>query len=585
MKRITEKDLIDWAAHGEAEGDLPILIRRLVHSTVESPNKVEFPGGDSIVSSPGFDGVVVTDKHNEWVPAGESNWELSRRKKFKQKADEDYQQRTDETPAKKRRAATFVFVTPHRWRDKDKWEQKKCAERKWKKVRALDAVNLEQWIETSTSVQVWMAEKLERTFPGCFNCEQEWEKWATVTKPQLSSNLVLAERQDAVNNLTEWLSKPPCSPFRVIADSCGEAVAFACAALAGREEHADKLIVVKDNQDEAYKLLNDENSAQPVFLFAEESDAVLALSRKAHIIIAEAKGGRRENGDQPGLLRRISQESFIQAVIDMGCERKEAEKWNRESGRSVSILRRRLAPQDSTIARPDWAKGENVQPMIAAALAGAWDENSEFDRKFVSHLAGTDYKSFEAQVNNFRRLDDAPVEKIGGIWIIKSRIDALLGVAESITSGSIQSFWENVEKLLTIRDPELDIPDNERMFTSIHGKAPPYSEALFSAATDTLILLSVYHAQITAYDNIGESVEIVVRKVLQNAESDRWRSLCNLLPKLAEAAPNAFMSALEEDLRNKKPSISSLFSSDSEWPSPTFRPHRVTLGVGNFGLG
>ena len=570
MTRITDEDLKAWAGKLESRGDLPILIRRLVHSTTRGASKIDFPAGES-TGLPGNDGVVVTGEENgsAWVPDGESFWEVSCEENCRKKAAADYEKRTKETPPDKRGEASFVFATPRAWpsrHKKEEWENERRASGGWKKVRALDAVDLEQWIETSTSVRVWMAAKLGRAFAGYHTLRQEWDRWALATKPELSPALVLAERQDAAEKLSEWLATPPTEPFRVIADSRDEAVAFVCAALVECKEHADRLVVVRGGHDEAHKMLNAEGSPQPIFLFAEESDAVFALRRRVHVIIADAKGGQREDKGQPGLLRRISREGFIKAIVDMGCAEKEAEKLNRESGRSVSILRRRLAPQDSKIARPDWAKRENVQVMIAAALAGRWDENSEFDRDFVSRLAGTDYETFEARVNEFRIMEDSPVEKIGGIWMVRSRIDALLGAAEHIVPGAMRPFWKGIENLLAIRNPELDLPDDERMFAPIRGKTPPYSSTLFSASADTLILLSVYQEQMTACDNLECAVEGIVWKVLQDAGSDRWRSLSGLMPKLAEAAPAAFMAALEEDLQKETPSVSSLFSTNSEGP-------------------
>ena len=570
MTRITDEDLKAWAGKLESRGDLPILIRRLVHSTTRGASKIDFPAGES-TGLPGNDGVVVTGEENgsAWVPDGESLWEVSCRADCNAKAAADYDKRTKQTPSASRGEKSFVFATPRGWRnrnEKGKWESERRERDGWKSVHALDAVNLEQWIETSTSVRVWMAAKLGRAFAGYHTLRQEWDRWALATKPELSPALVLAERQDAAEKLSEWLATPPTEPFRVIADSRDEAVAFVCAALVECKEHADRLVVVRGGHDEAHKMLNAEGSPQPIFLFAEESDAVFALRRRVHVIIADAKGGQREDKGQPGLLRRISREGFIKAIVDMGCAEKEAEKLNRESGRSVSILRRRLAPQDSKIARPDWAKRENVQVMIAAALAGRWDENSEFDRDFVSRLAGTDYETFEARVNEFRIMEDSPVEKIGGIWMVRSRIDALLGAAEHIVPGAMRPFWKGIENLLAIRNPELDLPDDERMFAPIRGKTPPYSSTLFSASADTLILLSVYQEQMTACDNLECAVEGIVWKVLQDAGSDRWRSLSGLMPKLAEAAPAAFMAALEEDLQKETPSVSSLFSTNSEGP-------------------
>ena len=409
-----------------------------------------------------------------------------------------------------------------------------------------------------------MAAKLGRAFAGYHTREQEWEKWASVTEPELSSALVLADRRDAAEKLSEWLASPPTEPFRVFADSRDEAAAFVCAALVEHKKYADRLIVVRSNPDEAHKMLNAEGTPQPVFLFAEESDAAFALRRKAHVIIADARGGQREDMGQPGLLRRVSRESFIKAIVDMGCAEKEAEKLNRESGRSVSILRRQLAPQDSSIARPDWSKRENAHIMIAAALAGRWDGKSKYDLEFLSHLARMDYDAFEARVGEFLGGDDAPLEKKGDMWEVKSRIDSLLGVAELVVPTTMNRFWEKTAEMFGIHNPTLDLPKEVRFAAdALYKKRTPYSGALLSSIADTLILLSVYHDRIIHCENVDIRVQILVQDILGNATMDRWRSLSGILRKLAEAAPNAFLDAVEKGLDPNRPAIGGMFSADA----------------------
>ena len=580
MTHITAKDLTAWArGNREAQGDLPILIRRLVHATTSDASKIDFPGGDSI-GTPGSDGVVIIGKGNAWVPDGESLWEVSCRADCKTKAKEDCQKWDDnKISAEERAKKSFIFVTPHIWPQRDKkgeWEEEMRKQYDWGQVRVLDADNLEQWIERSVSVQTWMAMKLGHpsAIPGVSTLEEELDRWTGVTSPEMSPNIVQVEREDAMERVIKHLSKPPNGPIKVVADSRDEAVAFVCAGLAEYSEYSDRLIVVRGNQDEVRrKLLYTEESWRLVVLFAEKTDFAAILGKKAHVIVAGAKGEPHDSGNDSGPLRRISREGLVKSIVDMGFSEERAAELARASGRSVPILRRRLAPQDSEIAKPHWVKGESVRPMIAAALTGCWNGNVEFDKNFVSALARMDYEAFEAQINKFRIMDDAPVEKIGDVWMVKSRIDALLGVAESIVPSVMRPFWKSIEDLLTIRNPALDLPDEERMFASMHGKTLPYSGELFSAVADTLPLLSAYHEQIAACDgsdDIRRGVERTVRQVLHSAAGDRWHSLCRLLPKLAEAAPDAFMSALEKDFQNKSPAIASLFSSNSEWPFRAF---------------
>ena len=582
MTRITAKDLIAWAGgnNRRAQDDLPILIRRLVHTTISGASKVDFPAGDSI-ATPGSDGVVIVGEGNAWVPNGESLWEVSCKDGCKKKANEDCEKRAKQMSDEERTKTTFVFATPRRWpkrNEKGKWEKQKRDNHGWQSVRVLDADDLEQWIEQSPTVCAWMAEKLKfpSAFSGVFSPEKEWEKWATVTNSKLFSALILSDRQDAVKKLTEWLDNPPENLFRVIADSHEEAIAFVCAALEGRNEYFDRLLVVKSNQDEAGKLWNDEKSPPPIFMFASESYVPIGLSDKAYAIAADTKKGGSEEPKRPGFLRKTSHENFVRILVDMGYKEKEAERLARDSGRHLPILRRLLAPKDSPIAKPNWTKSENIQIMIAAALAGRWDGDSKYDVEFLARLARMDYDAFEAKIVEFVGGDDSPLQRKGSKWEVKSRIESLIGVSESIVPSTMKRFWEKAEGIFGIRNTALDLPKEMRYAANIYKKGPPYSSALLFSIADTLIMLSVHHGLLVQCqsESIDSRIHAMVRTILEKGEADRWLSLSSILSQLAEAAPNAFLNAVEKGLSPENCPVSEMFSSDAHSMFvPTYHTH------------
>src|SRR6266436_1098094 len=95
MKRATWVDATDldgWANRREAQAELPRLVRRLVHATVERPRRVTFPAGEGVQLG-GWDGQVEVEEGNAWVPAGRSVWELSVDKGIAKKASDDYEKR------------------------------------------------------------------------------------------------------------------------------------------------------------------------------------------------------------------------------------------------------------------------------------------------------------------------------------------------------------------------------------------------------------------------------------------------------------------------------------------------------------
>ena len=73
---IKARQIADWAADNiPARGLLPVLLRRLIHSTGRELRQVDFPGYDN-AQRPGWDGRVEADAATPWVPEGLSGWEF-----------------------------------------------------------------------------------------------------------------------------------------------------------------------------------------------------------------------------------------------------------------------------------------------------------------------------------------------------------------------------------------------------------------------------------------------------------------------------------------------------------------------------
>lgn len=145
---ITASQIAAWADKTEARALLPAFLRKLVLTTGSNPSRVDFPAHDN-AQRHGWDGQIETDTATPWVPAGASGWEFGCNKDPRQKADDDYAARTASVPGSDQKNTTFVFVTPRNWNGKDAWAKQRRAEQHWKDVRALDASDLEQWLEQS----------------------------------------------------------------------------------------------------------------------------------------------------------------------------------------------------------------------------------------------------------------------------------------------------------------------------------------------------------------------------------------------------------------------------------------------------
>ena len=87
---IKARQIEEWAdSQIDARSYLPVLLRKLVHSTGIDLRQVDFPGYDN-AQRKGSDGFVKADGATPWIPEGNSYWEFGTNKGPTTKANSDY---------------------------------------------------------------------------------------------------------------------------------------------------------------------------------------------------------------------------------------------------------------------------------------------------------------------------------------------------------------------------------------------------------------------------------------------------------------------------------------------------------------
>ena len=558
---IKAQQIESWAGRTEARQQLAALLRRLIHSTGRDLTLVDFPAFDN-AERPGWDGIVETAEPTPWIPAGRSGWEFGCGQDPKSKADLDYAARIKSVPPKERNGLTFVFVTPRNWPRKGKWAIAQKALGHWKDVRAYDASDLEQWIEQSAPVQVWFAERLGRSTQVYRSLAQCWSAWAAASDPELPQELFDSAVRESEKKFENWLQREPDRPFVIAADSRDEALAF-LASLAKHFTESEKLktyaldqrAIVCGTPEALWHL--DTAAPASLVIAAHGRDMEKELPnfyRRFHCIVIRLRSAVNSNPDTT--LAPLSHENFEKALGAVNIVEDRVERLARDSGRSPTILRRRLS-KIPAIREPDWAGDPAIARKLAPmALAGAWHETSPADREIVCRLANTsDYRTVEDNVAELLRLDDPPVWAVGDYRGVVSRIDALFAIAGFITKQNLENFFLVAEYVLSETDPALDLPDDKRWAAEVYGKVRDHSRALRNGIRETLVLLAVYGNDLS-FGRLGfgaqGKVSELVEKLLDTLTAENFFSYNDDLPDYAEAAPETFLRLIEQDLRKSK---------------------------------
>jgi len=159
------------------------------------------------------------------------------------------------------------------------------------------------------------------------------------------------------------------------------------------------------------------------------------------------------------------------------------------------------------------------------------------------------------------QLDDSPILRIGEVWKAKSPLELLCLYGERITEVELDAFFAIAQKMLETDDPALELEPSERWMASALGKAQPHSQLLADAVCDSLVKLAVYGSDFSrlAAKDVNRRIARLVGDLLDNADETRWLSISHVLPRLSEAAPEAYLGAVERGLVKPNGAITALF--------------------------
>lgn len=552
MKWISATDITNWAntQQRQCQDTLPELVGRLILAhTANAVEEFDFPHGDSVATG-GWDGRLKTPVTFPYFPNGASGWEIGTEKSAEKKADGDYTKRVADPLGMAPADTTFVFVTPRSFPKRNTWQSAKKSLGDWKDIKVIAADSLEQWISMTPAVGLWLARQIGKVVSnGIRDIEDVWNEWTVGTKPQMTPALVIGGRTRDAENIQQWIAAQP-SIKEVQGDHPSEAFVFLYTAIATlpdtEKAQAFARCVVVENKTEMRQLVQAFPNYPLIIAGPGECLEVAhaAVQKGHHVFIsmdATVVGIRN-------VLRLVRpQRSVVEKILhESGMSEADAQKIARDSGRSIPVLRRHLF-QSNAVSAPLWAKPESAKILLPVLFANAWDEYKDGDRQVIETLTGIGYDDFIKELTPFLSIDDAPVRKVGSVWMIKSPLDSWYLLAPHLTQDLLKLFETALLAVLSKTDPKYELEPEKRWAAAIYGKANPYSEWLRTGLVESLVLLAVYGSQSPSIASTQTFADRVVRNVFENASTwEAWASMKDASALLAEAAPDVFMEAVEQ---------------------------------------
>ena len=528
----------------------------------------------------GFDGIVYSDNAHSFVPTGTSVWEMGVTDKVSSKAEEDFAKRTVNPLTAHPAETTFMFVTPRRWSGKEDWEKKKRDQGVWKDVRVLDADDLEAWLSVAPAVEAWLAPLLGKLSDGVTGIERFWEEWAGVTTPALVPAVVTSGWAGTPEAHLRAFLEGPAGALGVTSESKQVSAAFLAGALVAwdgevGESLRARTLVVED--DRVWNSAVNQDSPSVLVPLFDGRDRVTAALRRGHHVLIPL--GRREvgNGRVGNVIKldRQKRRDLHAALSSMAFGQDRLDALATLGRRSLTALRRRLA-HVGAVHRPDWA---NAEHLIAPMFAGAWQGDNEADQQMLARLAGRPYDEVERDVLSFADQDDPPLRHTGRVWQVTSKEDVWQLVSRILTREDLRRFTETTKEVLGTLDPADELPPEQRPYASLFGKARPHSGILREDLADTLALMGARSDEVGWHleEDAQSFVDGVVAALLSAPTAQAWSSMSWVLPRLAEAAPNVFLTAIERAFETDQPPLVELFQDREHQLFGPSSPHTALL--------
>jgi SIR2-like domain len=208
---------------------------------------------------------------------------------------------------------------------------------------------------------------------------------------------------------------------------------------------------------------------------------------------------------------------------------------------------------------------KTLRDLVFGFLIGGWNENNSNDIELIEAILKKDYQSWIESIREVYETPNSPITLKNGVWATSNKLELLEFLSGRIYDNHLDSLESIATNVLGEINPELDLPQEDRYAAALYDKKLSYSESIREGIAESIALIGIDKNKLincsTNYRNF--IAPKIVRKLLLDTDWKLWGSLNSLIPTLAEAAPDEFMSCVENTLRRDDKPFESLFSQES----------------------
>lgn len=427
----------------------PLLLEKLIKASCNKNTYTCFPSGSAIFT-PGFDGVVENaPKGFTYVPSGRSVWEAGSNAISLTKVKNDYEKRKNNKFITQKRKTSFVLVSSSILDQTKKLEKIKSfnKDKVFKKVIILDANDLANWLSEHLEISIWLLREFGADIKeyGIKSINDEWLRIARSTVVELPLSIFVCGNE---SESTKFIEDIKTSDFGVYSFSSSfygkqHAYYFIISSLLRTKDYSllDRCIIVENT--DAFMTVNACCENKILILNFDSSKIEFQNVSKNTIIIPDNPLPTTQG------LKFTDRGKFRDILKSTNLSGDEADKYSHLSNCNPVSLMRLLSklPTDKT---PAWSRLKDKYELIPLMLLGEINMNKQMTIDILKQVVTRDVDEFIYSLNFLSELDDPPLFKYNGIYMLGSRfetfdfvqIDIFLNVIDKVETLLIKLIFE-----------------------------------------------------------------------------------------------------------------------------------------------
>ncbi len=557
--RITSTELENWGNTRDAQGKLPLLIRKLITNSVEKYIPyIDIPTEDSIWK-PGMDGIVQTKSDSILGESGIYNIECGVNNDYQKKFSSDLIKRSEKL--KEKTDAIFVFITTQKIKDKntlvDSTRQNIQKSNLWGNIKVFDADNLEHWLEQDYATAAWMCDVLGKPSDGIYDFDKKWSEWCKSTIIPLDEQIILARENIHEKEMNNWLLYDK-GLLEVKSNSKKESLLFLLASILKianqekREEIKSKVLIVEDNSQ--WKRIVDNKHSENLILVPMFGipDGIAVLKDKNYQIYFPLSSTDVFQINNRIELKNVNN-YLLEPILNPKIKdyRFQNSLHQRFSDGSLLLLQQLLRRKDTPLPKPDWVSKENSELLLFLSMFSSWDNSNSKDIGVVEAVLNKSYSDIKKIIISMISVEGAPIQQINNNIQVTNPELILDYMSTYIVPEFFDTLLNKIKDILSEIDKNYDEENKNFLYNfSLDKTETKYSSNIKSSVSQGLALFSNYTDYTDNNATIRSKISQMIRNIFEDCDYKLWMSLNHYMQSLFEAAPDEMLRQVKKIFNN-----------------------------------